>query len=329
MSTALENRFTWPVIEADDRDPNVSWANHLARGSAGGVDLAYPYATPVLSPANGSLVVDADPGGSGGRMSILYVDHPELARIEFLHMSVTAPPGPKSIGQSLGLSGASGFGSDWYYARHLHVHAYHRNGARVNLWNYLPRLAPSGVDGTPITNSEDDMTITFIPDAQSATIRALNTDTGLSVPLGSPYHMQLMQRAITNKGGDKMLLAELHIVENYLRTISEPDVDVQSILAAVRAVTVTPEQIADAIKGANLAIDATLDSADIEAVAAQIAATLPPAITSEAVSAAVRGAIAEGIEVDATVPDETLDAWSHRLAKLIGIRLAGGDIAGS
>jgi murein DD-endopeptidase MepM/ murein hydrolase activator NlpD len=135
MTTRIVNNFQFPVILDDNRDPNVSWQNHLARGSAGGVDLAFPYGTAIKSPADGRLVADDDPDGSGGRMAILYIDHDVLSRIEFLHLA-DAFDGNVSIGGGIGLSGASGFGSNWGYAQHLHVHAYDKAGRRVNLWNY-------------------------------------------------------------------------------------------------------------------------------------------------------------------------------------------------
>lgn len=142
MSTAIVNNFSHPVILDDNRDPNVSWQNHIARGSSGGVDLAYPYGTPVSAPAAGRLTSDGDPDGSGGRMAVLYIDHPEISRIEFLHMSSVFNDESIAIGDNIGKSGASGFGKDWGYAAHLHVHAYDKAGRRVNLWNYFS-AAPS------------------------------------------------------------------------------------------------------------------------------------------------------------------------------------------
>ncbi len=143
MPTAIVNNFAYPIILADNRNAYTSWTNHTKRGSSGGVDLAYPYATNIAAPADGRLVADNDPGGSGGRIGTLYIDHPQIARIEFLHM-LSVKTGQIAIGQSIGLSGASGFGKDRGYDPHLHVHAYDHANRRVNLWNYFTTVAPAG-----------------------------------------------------------------------------------------------------------------------------------------------------------------------------------------
>lgn len=154
-ATEIHNTFQFPVIAADNRDANVSWQNHLKRGSLGGVDLAFPYGSPIKSPAAGRLVADDDPGGSGGRMGLLYIEHPQLQRIEFLHLADSFE-GNVGINGGIGLSGASGFGSNWGYAQHLHVHAYDHGGRRVNLWNYFTPAAPVVSLVGPIVRSGAD-----------------------------------------------------------------------------------------------------------------------------------------------------------------------------
>lgn len=153
-ATEIRNTFQFPVVMADNRDPFVSWENHLKRGSLGGVDLAFPYGSPIKSPAAGRLVADDDPDGSGGRMAILHIEHAVIARIEFLHLA-DAFDGVVGIGGGVGISGASGFGSNWGYAQHLHVHAYDKAGNRVNLWKYFTPAQVVSLVG-PIVRSGAD-----------------------------------------------------------------------------------------------------------------------------------------------------------------------------
>jgi len=149
--TDIINNFEHPVILDDARDPNVSWQHHLQRGSLGGVDLAYPFGTSIESPAAGRIVADHSNDGSGGRMATLYIDHPSIAYIQFLHLQSVAS-GQVSIGGNIGVSGASAFGSDRGVDPHLHMHAYDKGGRRVNLWNYFNSnpSAPAGGGSAPV-----------------------------------------------------------------------------------------------------------------------------------------------------------------------------------
>jgi len=139
------NNFTYPVIKVDDRDPDVSWANHLKRGSAGGVDLAYPYGSPVYAPADGSYQYFDGNGrigkGSGGNIGRLRL--PNGSYIEFMHLSSGRANGKVKTGDFIGKSGASGFGNLWHYSPHLHVHIY-IGGVRRNLWHYFTGSATAG-----------------------------------------------------------------------------------------------------------------------------------------------------------------------------------------
>lgn len=145
--TVITNNFSFPVILADRRDANVSWQHHLNRGSAGGVDLAYPFGAVVLSPADGVFRYIAGTG-SGGNIGQVRMDDGRI--IELMHLSAPiARSGARvSTGQQLAKSGASGFGKPNYYAPHLHVHLITAGGTRVNIFNYfgtpLPKVVPDG-----------------------------------------------------------------------------------------------------------------------------------------------------------------------------------------
>ena len=153
---AIINNFDYPVIKIDDRDPEVSWANHRARGSAGGVDLAYPYGSPVYAPADGAYQYFDGNGrvgkGSGGNIGRLRL--PSGDYVEFMHLASGSANRKVKTGDLLGQSGASGYGNLWHYSPHLHVHIY-VGGVRRNLWHYFTTSATAGT-----TTQEIDMAIT-------------------------------------------------------------------------------------------------------------------------------------------------------------------------
>lgn len=131
----IVNNFSYPVILDDNRDPDVSWTNHVRRGSSGGVDLAYPYGSPVLANAAGRITNIAW-YGTGGHTVRLTMDDGRY--IEYMHLSQfsVANGASVSVGSRIGLSGASGNQNLNYYAPHLHVHMY-IGATRVNLFHYF------------------------------------------------------------------------------------------------------------------------------------------------------------------------------------------------
>ncbi|MBF4461468.1 MULTISPECIES: M23 family metallopeptidase [unclassified Rathayibacter] len=130
------NNFSYPIIQDDDRDAYVSWNHHQARGSLGGVDLAYPAGSPVTANADG-IVTTSGNSGSGGITSTLQLD--DGRQIQYMHLQAArvANGTRVTLGTVIATSGASGFGSSDYYAPHLHVHMILQNGTRVNLWDYF------------------------------------------------------------------------------------------------------------------------------------------------------------------------------------------------
>ena len=162
----ITNNFTHPVILVDDRDPDTSWSNHLKRGSSGGVDLAYPYGSPVYAPAdgtyqyfNGNGRIGKGSGGNIGRLRLANGDY-----IEFMHMAAGTKDRAVKTGDLLGKSGASGFGKLWHYGPHLHVHIY-IGGVRRNLFRYFTPAAVTAsststpIPELPILQKEDTMKV--------------------------------------------------------------------------------------------------------------------------------------------------------------------------
>lgn len=135
----ITNNFTYPVIQLDSKDPDISWQHHLDRGSSGGVDLAYPYGSRVLANADG-VITNIQGSGSGGWIAQLKMSDGRY--IEYMHLSGFSRSAGASvrIGDEIGRSGASGFGSMTHYGSHLHVHLY-IGATRVNLFHYFSETA--------------------------------------------------------------------------------------------------------------------------------------------------------------------------------------------
>ena len=151
----IVNNFTFPVILYDNRDADQSWTRHQETG-LGGVDLAYPYGSPVLATADGFMQYFDGNGrvgrGSGGNIGRLRLADGSF--IELLHLSKSMKTGPVKIGDVVALSGGSGYGNLWYYDPHLHVHVYIK-GVRRNLFDYFTTSATAGTNTKEIDMALD------------------------------------------------------------------------------------------------------------------------------------------------------------------------------
>ncbi|AZZ55796.1 M23 family metallopeptidase [Rathayibacter iranicus] len=139
----IDNNFSYPIALDDDRDPYVSWRHHLGRGSAGGVDLAYPLGADVFANADGVVTTSSNYSGSGGMTASLRLD--DGRTIQYMHLSSRGVANSTRVarGDVIAKSGASGKGSANYYDPHLHVHMILQDGTRVNLWDYFTESAPA------------------------------------------------------------------------------------------------------------------------------------------------------------------------------------------
>jgi murein DD-endopeptidase MepM/ murein hydrolase activator NlpD len=103
---------------------SASWASHKNRtppSSEPGTDYATAYGTKVAAPGNGSVIeIKTTNSGGMGRFVAIKLDDGRTTRT--IHMSrVDVKIGARvKRGQVIGLSGASGNGSDWYYGPHVH-----------------------------------------------------------------------------------------------------------------------------------------------------------------------------------------------------------------
>lgn len=129
------NRFI--VIKAADRDPYVSWQQHLNRGSLGGVDCVAPIGTPIYAPAAGTLRNIAN-NGTGGHTATLYFS--DGWRDQFMHLSQFVGEGWKNKGDLIGYSGESAAPGQ----PHVHWHRIDPGGKRRNPWDFFVASTAGG-----------------------------------------------------------------------------------------------------------------------------------------------------------------------------------------
>lgn len=124
------------VILDDDRNPDVSWANHEARypgqTNRGGVDVVAPVGTPVHAWADGTVRNLANQGSAG---NVVHLDlaHDPGWSMEAKHLSRFAVPNGQWVarGSVIGYSGTSGG-----VAPHVHYNLLDPRGIRRNPWHY-------------------------------------------------------------------------------------------------------------------------------------------------------------------------------------------------
>lgn len=125
------------VVQVDQRNPYISWRNHRARGSAGGVDLVAQSPVRLFAPAD--CVITNRWGGTGG--NTLVMSFADGWKDEFMHLSAFAPSGPVARHGLVGWSGRSGARSTPY---HIHWHRIDPSGIRRNPWDYFDKVPQPG-----------------------------------------------------------------------------------------------------------------------------------------------------------------------------------------
>ena len=122
------------------------WADHVARGSLGGIDYATGVGTPIPAPTDGR-VENIPNNGSAGNTVTLW--HPDGSRDQFLHLSKFVAPGNYRAGDTIGFSGgkAGAPGSGSSTGPHIHWHLVLANGVRVNPLNYLDNVSAPTLTG--------------------------------------------------------------------------------------------------------------------------------------------------------------------------------------
>lgn len=150
---------------SDDR------AAHIRRNSKEpGTDYRTAYGTDLRVPADGVVItVDNSNYGAEGRRIAFLLD--DGRQVDWIHLaSIQAKLGQRvSRGQrGVALSGASGYGKDWYYDPHVHVTLRARRGLPyTNTLDFEKHIGGSAAGGsatpstpaTPESEEDDDMYI--------------------------------------------------------------------------------------------------------------------------------------------------------------------------
>jgi hypothetical protein len=152
---------------------------------------------------------------------------------------------------------------DWTVWQYTSAGGLDRNRAKQSL---------AQISGGAATNQgEEDMSYSFVKDAQSATIYLCSLVTGRRVGIASPYHVTLLDRFKKGDGG--MLVAELDIVHNYLAVVNPPtQIDQTAVAATITA----------ALKDAKVAVDASTVESAVSKAFTDSTAALTKAINDDA-----------------------------------------------
>lgn len=148
------------VILDDDRDPQVSWQNHLARtsGLRPGVDLVAPIGTPVYARTSGVLLHIPNDGSAGNSSRFHHDDNPGWKDV-FSHLSsyVGESGDHFEAGEVVAYTGISGG-----VAPHLHWHLLDPSNVRRNPWDYFSGASVAGINQKPVAEEEDIMQQAYV-----------------------------------------------------------------------------------------------------------------------------------------------------------------------
>jgi hypothetical protein len=208
------------------------WLNHLSY-SDGGTDYPTSYGTALAAPATGTLAISGGSGefaagwqGSAGRRAVLRLDNPaqrriaaqqkeapgDMVAIVFQHLAAFSPAGRYAAGAIVGKSGASAGGVDYGGDVHLHVHGLTGAGGRVDFTKFINATTPD--NSAPIEEEDDMFKIIYAANSQDIVIVGIS---GRRARITTVYHVELLQRF---QKSDRLLLAELDIVQNYLKSVA-------------------------------------------------------------------------------------------------------------
>lgn len=164
-----------------------NWQDHLNRDSAEpGTDYKTAYGTDLRAPYGGTVIgVDHSPLGPEGRRLTFLLDNGEV--IDWIHLAAifVTLGGRVEWGMTgIALSGASGWGRDWWYGAHLHVTRRIRRGLTYRQTANFEDLAVAPRPASAPTPAS-------IPEAEPASIPSEEDDMTeiLSSPLGQSVHM--------------------------------------------------------------------------------------------------------------------------------------------
>lgn len=110
------------------------WAEHRARGSAGGVDYAVGMGTPIKAPTDGQVTNIAYNGSGGHTVNLV---SPNGYKTQFMHCSKFVSEGHYNQGDIIGYTGGRGDGAGSSTGPHVHIHIVTPGGTRVNMLDYV------------------------------------------------------------------------------------------------------------------------------------------------------------------------------------------------
>ena len=164
--------YTYPTLTTNVSD---TFTDHVNRGSVNpGTDYTAAYGSAVYAVASGT-VTDADNTNGGGGGRTIHIDHDDGSGSDYLHLSACQVPAGRWVAQGtqIGVSGASGNGSNWWYGPHLHIsfrynHAHgYGNSGNVDFDAVMSAQGPAPTP-TPDPTGEDMSNIIHRPDGSLA-----------------------------------------------------------------------------------------------------------------------------------------------------------------
>ena len=203
------------VILADERDPWVSWQNHLDRTSQlrGGVDIVAAVGTPIYARTSGVMLHVPDDGSAGNSCRFQHDDNPGWRDV-FSHLSryVGYSGQHFNAGDIVAYTGNTGG-----VTQHLHWHLVDPNGNRQNPWDYFSGSDTAGGDSTPVIQEEDDMGYYYYYDSNIA-VRFFSEGRGKSRAVSSAEWNAV--RAMQRGAIPKLPVREHRVSQNWYNKIN-------------------------------------------------------------------------------------------------------------
>lgn len=134
------------------------WADHIRRGSAGGIDYVMPVGTPLPAPSDGFVTFLPNNGTGGHTATIRRADG---TRTQYMHLSrfvgaARTVRAGEIVGYSGGAKGAPGAGSST--GPHLHTHDLTASGKRVPPFSTIRKVSVASIT-LPILNRKRKKTM--------------------------------------------------------------------------------------------------------------------------------------------------------------------------
>jgi hypothetical protein len=289
-----------------------SWLTHTRRvppSQEAGVDYYCPIGTPIRAAANGHVVSVA--GGIGvatGRF--ITIDLDDGRRVRYLHLSQWLVKTGDDVfrGQIIGLSGASGYGSEFFGGSSLatipantggphvhttlwptHAYSFGTNAGTLDLELYTDKSALSGDGATPFP--EEDMSQADIDSIQQKLddlIGAIGAGNGRSLPVQSSV-LANVRASVTLGNAVVALLAPVQRI-----------IDGQVVSVSLR------QEIADAKSGILQVLGRPAGDVKVDVDEAALATALAPTLTPLLVSG-----------IAAALPDRTAEQVDAIAAQVI------------